>query len=232
MHLTPDSIIVFQWGLFKVNATLIFTWLVMALLTFSSWLVTRRLKAGVMGSRAQTLLEMAVVFVQGQIQDMELQNPRKYLPFIATLFLFIGLSGVLGVVPGFEPPTSSLSTTAALALCVFLAVPFYAIQQKGVLGYLKNYLHPSFLFLPFNIMEDLTRTLALAVRLFGNIMSDSMIGAIILTIAPLLFPIFFSALELITASVQAYIFSVLAIVYIAAATRHHEETNTVKHQGE
>lgn len=233
MHLTPDAIVLFQWGFFKINATMMYTWAVMAILVVSSWVITRNLKPGPLQGRFHNVLEMAVVFVLQQLEDIGLSQPRRYLGFIASLLLFIGLSGLLNMVPGWEAPTSSLSTTAGLALCVFTAVPIYAIRQKGVVGYLKNYLHPSILFLPFNIMEDLTRTLALAMRLFGNIVSGTMIGGVFLTIAPLLFPVVFSALELITSSIQAYIFSVLAIVYIAAATRTNEESfNPLNNPGE
>jgi F-type H+-transporting ATPase subunit a len=123
------------------------------------------------------------------------------------------------VIPGFQPPTGSLSTTAALAVSVFCAVPLFGIRQHGLGGYLKTYTQPTLIMLPFNIIGELSRTLALAVRLFGNMMSGAMIIAILLTITPLLFPIVMTALGLLTGLVQAYIFSILAAVYIAAATR-------------
>jgi F-type H+-transporting ATPase subunit a len=122
------------------------------------------------------------------------------------------------VIPGYQPPTGSLSTTAALALCVFLAVPFFGIRKQGLGGYLKTYTRPTWIMLPFNIIGELSRTLALAVRLFGNMMSGVMIVAILLTITPFIFPIFMTALGLLTGMVQAYIFTILAGVYIAAAT--------------
>ena len=132
--------------------------------------------------------------------------------------MFIAVCNILGIVPGFEPPTGSLSTTAALAACVFVAVPLFGIAQKG-LSYFGQYIKPSVFMLPFNIMGELSRTLALAVRLFGNVMSGSMIAAILLAIAPLIFPILMQALGLLTGLIQAYIFAILAMVYIAAATR-------------
>ena len=139
--------------------------------------------------------------------------------FLGTLFLFVAAASLCTVIPGYTPPTGSLSTTAALALCVLVAVPFFGIQEKGVGGYLKSYVEPTFIMLPFNIISEVSRTLALAVRLFGNMMSGTMIIAILLTITPFIFPIVMTALGLLTGMVQAYIFSILAAVYIASATR-------------
>jgi len=132
------------------------------------------------------------------------------------------MANLCTVIPGYEPPTGSLSTTAALALCVFVAVPLFGILDQGLGGYLKSYIEPTVIMLPFNIISELSRTLALAVRLFGNMMSGVMIIGILLTITPLLFPIVMTALGLLTGMVQAYIFSSLAAVYIAAATRNRE----------
>ncbi len=218
MHLSPDTIIIWRSGVVTINATLLFTWVVMALLGISSWLVARRLSTGVRLSRWQNLLEVVVEGLREQIQDISGQNPDIYLPFIGTLFIFIAVSNVLEIIPGYHPPTGSLSTTAALAICVFFAVPFYGIRQQGLVNYLKHYLQPSFFMLPFHIIGELSRTLSLAVRLFGNVMSDVMIVAIILSIAPLFFPIIMQILGLLTGLIQAYIFAILAIVYIASAT--------------
>ena len=154
-----------------------------------------------------------------QIQDVGLNEPKKYLGFIGTLFIFVASSSLCTVIPGFETPTSSLSTTVALALCVFVAVPFFGIAEQGVVNYLKSYMKPTFFMLPFNIISELSRTLALSIRLFGNMMSGAMIVGILVTITPFIFPIFMTALGLLTGMVQAYIFSILAAVYIAAATR-------------
>jgi len=173
-------------------------------------------------SRWQNLLEIIVGGAKQQIQDVGLEPAAKYLGFVGTLFLFIALANLCAILPFYEPPTGSLSTTAALAISVFVAVPIFGILGSGLGGYLNTYLEPTWLMLPFNIISELTRTLALAVRLFGNIMSGSMIIAILLSITPLIFPIFMSLLGLLTGMVQAYIFSVLATVYIAAATRTRE----------
>lgn len=223
MHITPDSIIYWQAGPVKISATLVFTWLVMGILVLGSWLVTRRLSTGTSLSRGQNLLEILIGGIQGQIREVTQQDPGRYLPFIGTLFVFIATCNVLTIVPGFRPPTGSLTTTSALALCVFVSVPAYGIADRGLGEYLKMYIQPNVLMLPFNVLGELTRTVALAIRLFGNIMSGSMIAATILAVAPLFFPILLSALGLLIGLIQAYIFSVLALVFIASATRAHQE---------
>ena len=223
MSISPDSIVIWGWGPISLNATILFTWLVMALLTVGSWLVTRRLSTGTRLSRWQNLLEVVVIGVRDQIGQVSQQEPNRYLPFIGTLFLFIAVSNFLAFVPGYQPPTGSLSTTTALALCVFVAVPIYGISQLGLVSYLKQYIRPTLFMLPFNIMGEFSRTLALAVRLFGNAMSGTVIAAILLSIAPLFFPIIMQALGLLTGLIQAYIFAILATVYIAAATRAHDK---------
>ena len=199
MHLSPDEIIFWQQGFLKLNATIAFTWGLMFVLVAGSILVTRNLSTGLRRSR--------------------LHQPEKYLGFLGTLFLFVAIASVFTIIPGYQPPTGSLSTTVALAICVFVAVPLFGIEDRGLGGYLRVYLKPTFIMLPFNIISELSRTLALAVRLFGNMMSGTMILAILLTITPFIFPIAMSALGLLTGMVQAYIFSILATVYIAAATR-------------
>ncbi len=222
MRLSPDQWVFWQHGFVKLNATIVFTWVLMLILTGGSALLTRKLATGRKLSRWQCLLEIVVTAISKQIEDVGLKQPGKYLGFIGTLFLFVAASSLCTVIPGFEPPTASLSTTAALALCVFVAVPAFGIANQGVRGYLKSYLEPTLVMLPFNIIGELSRTLALAVRLFGNMMSGSMIVAILLTITPFLFPIVMTLLGLLTGMVQAYIFSILAAVYIAAATRTRE----------
>lgn len=219
MRLSPDEIIFWQQGVFKLNATIVFTWGLMLVLVVGSTLVTRRLAGGLHRSRWQNLLEMIVVSIEDQIAEIGLSQPRKYLGFLGTLFLFVAAASLCTIIPGYEPPTGSLSTTAALALCVFVAVPLFGIQEQGFSGYFKSYMKPTFIMLPFNIISEISRTLALAIRLFGNMMSGAMIVAILLTITPFIFPILMTLLGLLTGMVQAYIFSILAAVYIAAATR-------------
>jgi F-type H+-transporting ATPase subunit a len=219
MHLTPDEMIFWQLGFIKLNATIVFTWGLMLLLAVGSKLVTGRLSMGLNPSRWQIILEILVTGIEQQIKEVGLNQPRKYLGFLGTLFLFVAVASLCTIIPGYEPPTGSLSTTAALALCVFVAVPTFGIKEQGFGGYLKSYVEPTIIMLPFNIISEASRTLALAVRLFGNMMSGAMIIAILLTITPFLFPIIMTALGLLTGMVQAYIFSILAAVYIAAATR-------------
>ncbi len=219
MHLSPDQMIFWQFGFLKLNATIVFTWGLMFVLAVGSKLITRRLSVDLKRSRWQNLLEIVVTAIQKQIEEVGLSEPRKYLGFIGTLFLFVAAAALCTIIPGYQPPTGSLSTTAALALCVFVAVPFFGIMEQGVGNYLKSYMKPTFIMLPFNIISELSRTLALSVRLFGNMMSGAMIIAILLTIMPFIFPILMTVLGLLTGMVQAYIFGILAAVYIAAATR-------------
>ncbi len=219
MRLSPDQMIFWQHGIFKLNGTIVFTWGLMLVLAVGSKLVTRNLSTELKRSRWQNLLEIIVTAIEKQIEEVGLAHPEKYIGFLGTIFLFIALASLCTIIPGYEPPTSSLSTTAALALCVFVAVPLFGIEEQGLRGYLKSYAEPTVIMLPFNVISELSRTLALAVRLFGNMMSGAMIIGILLTITPFLFPIVMTALGLLTGMVQAYIFSILAAVYIAAATR-------------
>lgn len=222
MHLSPDEIIFWQYGVLKLNATIAFTWGLMFVLVAGSKLVTSKLSTGLQRSRWQNLLEIVVTGIEKQIREVGMSQPQKYLGFLGTLFLFVAMASLFTIVPGYMPPTGSLSTTAALAICVFVAVPLFGIEESGLTEYLRAYLKPTVFMLPFNIISELSRTLALAVRLFGNMMSGTMILAILLTITPFIFPIAMSALGLLTGMVQAYIFSILAAVYIAAATRVRE----------
>jgi len=223
LTINPDEIVLYQLGWFTINLTIFFTWVVMFLLTFGSWLVTRKLTSEGELSRWQNLLEVLIVGIKDQIREVSRQEPGQYLPFVGTLFIFIAFSNLLSIVPGYTPPTSSLSTTAALAICVFIAVPVFGVIQIGILNYLKQYIQPTFFMLPFNIIGELSRTLALAVRLYGNIMSGTIIVAILLTITPLIFPVVMQALGLLTGLIQAYIFAILAMVYIASASQAQRE---------
>jgi len=222
MRLSADQMIFWQHGFVKLNGTIVFTWGLMLVLALGSKLITRHLSTDLKRSRWQNFLEIAVTGIRNQIEEVGLSHAEKYLPFLGTLFLFIATANLCTIIPGYEPPTGSLSTTAALALCVFVAVPLFGVEDQGWRGYLKSYLEPTIIMLPFNIISELSRTLALAVRLFGNMMSGAMIFSILITITPLFFPIVMTLLGLLTGMVQAYIFSVLAAVYIAAATRTRE----------
>jgi F-type H+-transporting ATPase subunit a len=223
MKLSPDQTIFWQHGFFNINLTIVTTWALMAFLTVASALITRKIKTDIRISRWQCILEMLVTTINNEIKDVGLNEPSDYIGFLGTLFLFIATANFCIILPWYQAPTGSLSTTAALAICVFLAVPFFGIEKRGILNYLKSFVEPTFIMLPFNIISELSRTLALAVRLFGNIMSGGMIVAILLTIAPFIFPVVMKALGLLTGMVQAYIFSILATVYIAAVVQKSKQ---------
>lgn len=231
MSMTPDEIVFLRWGPVTLNATVVLTWVVMAVLTIGSWLVTRRLTSGTSPSRWQHVLEVVVLTMRRQIREVSRQEPGMYLPFVGTIFLFIAMANLLGLLPGFTPPTASLSTTTALATCVFVAVPLFGIGRRGLAGYFRQYTQPSVFMLPFNIIGELSRTLALAVRLYGNMMSGTVIAAILVSFVPLFVPILMQLFGLLTGMIQAYIFAILAMVYIASATQaQHDDqpdaTNT------
>ena len=228
MRLSPDQMIFWQRGFLKLNGTIAFTWGLMLVLAVGSKLITRKLSTDQNRSRWQNSLEIIVTGIEKQIEEVGLPHPEKYLGFLGTLFLFLATASLCTIIPGYDPPTGSLSTTVALALCVFVAVPLFGIADQGVRGYLKSYVEPTVIMLPFNIISEISRTLALAVRLFGNMMSGAMIIAILLTITPFVFPIVMTLLGLLTGMVQAYIFSILAAVYIAAATRTRKPQPAVK----
>lgn len=222
--ISPDQVVYWTWRFVTLNATIAFTWGVMAILVIGSWLVTRRLTVGPPIPRWQNALEVIVVGIRSQMHDIAQRDPARHLPLIGTLFLFIFTCNVLTIVPGYSPPTGSLSTTAALAGIVFIAVPLYGILDRGFVNYFKRYIRPTPLMLPFNVVGELSRTLAMAVRLFGNIMSGTKVVGILVAIAPLFFPVLMRLLGLLTGTVQAYIFAVLAMVYISSASRPRDES--------
>ena len=224
VELSPDEVVFWQWGFVSINETIVFTWAVMALLVILGWLSARRLSVEPPLSRSQNLFETIITYMQSQIREIAQMNPDRYLPFSGTLFLFISVANLLDIVPGYRTPTSSISTTAALAICVFFAVPVYGIAQSGIFAYLKHYAEPTVLMLPFHIIGEFSRTLAMAVRLFGNMMSETMLIAILLTIAPLFLPVLLELLGLLIGQVQAYIFAVLATVYIVSASSNEGKT--------
>jgi F-type H+-transporting ATPase subunit a len=230
MEISPDNIVIYAQESIVINATLLFTWLTMGLLVGGAWWITRRLSMRPQLPPWQNLLEMVVDSMYNQIRDITQQDPEPYLSFVGTLFLFIVTSNLLTVVPGYHAPTGSLSTTVALALCVFVAVPIFGIRQQGLGRYLKSYLEPTPIMLPFQIIGEVSRTLALAVRLFGNIMSGNLLAAILLSLVPLFVPIVMHVLGLVFGVIQAYVFSVLALVYIASATSVQQQNHPVSTQ--
>jgi F-type H+-transporting ATPase subunit a len=224
MEITPDHLVLFRWGFMHLNATIVYTWALMLLLLMAAWLATRRIDLDLPRGRWENALEAIVLGIRGQIREISGRDGAdECIPFVGTLFLFIAVSNVLEAAPGWHPPTGSLSTTAALAICVAVSVPIFGIRQAGVKGYLHHYLTPNVFMAPFHLMSEFSRTIALAVRLFGNIMSGSILLGLLLAITPLFIPVIMQLLGLLIGLIQAYIFAILAMVYIAAGFRRQEE---------
>jgi len=232
MDITTDTIVFFQWGWFKLNATILFTWIVMALLSLTSLLITRKITYSTNKiPRFQHALEIIVGYIRSQIREIIEDDPTPLIPFLGTLFLYISISNFLSFVPYYYPPTGSLSTTAALASCVFLAVPYFGIRNLGVKKYLKQYFKPTPLMFPFKVIGEFTRTLALALRLFGNMMSGTLVVLILLSVVPLFIPILMHILGLLIGQIQAYIFAVLAAIFIASGMRNQIEKKGEENHG-
>lgn len=217
MELTPDAVTLFEWGWLKLNATIVYTWVVMALLVGVSMLVTRNLRPDVPPNRWRSTLEIIVKLIEDQVTEVSHLAVRPVTYFAGTLFLFIAVSNVLLIIPGFRPPTGSLSTTVALTLSVLVAVPLFSISHGGVRHYLRQFIEPTAWLLPFNILSEFSKAISLSIRLYGNVMSGAVIVAILLSVAPFFFPVVMEMLGLITGMIQAYIFAVLAAVYISSA---------------
>jgi F-type H+-transporting ATPase subunit a len=211
----------FQIGPLRIGPTVLTTWLLMALMVATAFAVTRRLSVTA-PSRAQAALEGIVLALQGAINDAAPGQSVRLLPFIGTLWLFIGAANLIGLVPGLRAPTGELSVTVALALMVFAAVHWFAIRTDGLRAHLRHYLEPNPVLLPFHVLGEITRTLAMAVRLFGNLLSLEMAALLVLLVAGFLAPVPLLALHIVEALVQAYIFGTLALVYIAGALQSHE----------
>jgi len=207
-------------GIFSLSETVVMTWLLMLVLVAVSWLLTRRLRLE--PGPLQTALEGTVLAIQAAIGAVAPNHVRVLLPFIGSLWIFILTANLLGLVPGLHSPTRDLSATAALALLVFLAAHWFGIRSQGLKSYLKHYLSLSPILLPFHIISEITRTVALAVRLFGNIMSLEMAALLILFVAGFLVPIPLLMLHIIEALVQAYIFGTLALIYIAGGLQSQQ----------
>lgn len=232
MQLSPDTTIFWQAGPIVLNATIVYSWIAMAVLVLGSWLVTRNLSPEPAISRGQNLAETLITLMRDQIRSVSQRDPGPFLPFIGTLFLFISVSNLLTIVPVYQSPAGSLSTTVALAICVFVAIPVYGIAQEGLGDYLQHYVEPSAFMLPFQIISEISRTMALALRLFGNILSGHVIIAILVSIMPLILPIALQAFELLIGQIQAYIFATLAMVYVASAMRTREESESASNEQE
>lgn len=219
---------VFELGPIQITSTVITTWVVMAVITVLAWLTTRRLQT--IPDRPQALVEAIVLLIEESIRDIAPQHVDKILPFIASLWIFLVLANLVGLIPGMHSPTRDLSATAAIAFLVFLSVHWYGIRIQGLKNYLLHYLRPSPILLPFNIISEVTRTIALAVRLFGNIMSLEMIALLVLLVAGFLVPVPILMLHIVEALVQAYIFGMLALIYVAGSLQSQQLTQ--QKQGE
>jgi F-type H+-transporting ATPase subunit a len=206
--------IMFFAGPIPITEPVVVTWGIMAVMVVGSWMAVRRLD--LRPGNGQALLELAIETIQDQLSDAMGVDATRYFPLLATLFLFLLAANLCGMVPGIRPPTAFLQTPAALALIVFFAVHYYGVRSMGLFGYLKSFAKPSVLMLPLNIVGQVTRTFSLMVRLFGNIMSGEFMIGIVLAFAGLFLPIPLLALEIVVGIVQAYIFTVLAAVFIAA----------------
>lgn len=209
------SAILFQLGPIPITRPVVTTWAIMLVLSLGSWLVTRRLQ--LRPDRRQAALEIVVTGVMGQIEDVIGKDPRPFLPLLGTLFIFLVTANLSGLLPGGAAPTSKLETPAALALIVFVSVHFFGMRARGFFGYLASFAEPKLIMLPLNIVSEVTRSFSLMVRLFGNVMSGEFVIALVVALAGLFVPIPLMVLEVLVGVVQAYIFTVLATVFICAA---------------
>ncbi len=216
--------VVFSFGPLGITRTVVTTWGIMLLMTAVAWLIRRRLspEPGRLQSAAEGVVMALADAVRGVIPDHWL----PIFPFVATLWLFIGIANLSSLVPGVHAPTGDLSATSALAVVTFLSVHWFGVRIDGARRYLRHYLTPSPILLPFHLVGELTRTIALGIRLFGNMMSLEMAAFLVLLVAGLLVPVPILMLHIIEAVVQAYIFGMLALVYIAGGI--HSATSTIK----
>lgn len=225
--------VLFHLGPVPISSAVAVTWGIMLVLVLGSWLSTRRLS--LRPSRWQAALELLVETIDGQIRDTMQVDPAPYRALVGGIFLYVLVANWSGLVPGVEPPTAHLETDAALAGIVFFATIVFGLRARGVRGYLATFAEPGWLMVPLNLVEQITRTFSLMVRLFGNVMSGVFVVGIALSLAGLIVPIPFMALDLLTGAIQAYIFSVLAMVFIGAAVQpsstSHARTQTTKKKG-
>lgn len=218
-HLIPKT--AFEIGPVQVTETVVYSLLISGLLI--GFAILARIGLTQRATRWQVAAEFLVEHFEGVMRDMFGGDPRPYTPLVVTLALYIGTANLFGLLPAMRSPTGDFSTTSALAIVVFLAVPFYGIRARGWRGYLKHYLEPTPLMLPLELISELSRTLALAVRLFGNVISEELVIAVLLSLAGLFVPVPMMLLSILTGLVQAYIFAVLSVVYLSAAVRTQQD---------
>lgn len=218
----------FFLGPLAISSTVVTTWGIMAVFILASWFVTRRLNID--PGSLQVAVEGVVQTIHAAVSEVLPRRADSVFPFVATLWLFIGTANLSSLIPGVHSPTGNISATTALALLVFCSVHWFGIRTEGVRRYLKHYLSPSPILLPFHIIGEVTRTLALAVRLFGNMMSLEMAALLVLLVAGLFAPIPLLMLHIVEALVQAYIFGMLALIYIAGAIQSLEARQPLKEE--
>jgi F-type H+-transporting ATPase subunit a len=206
--------VLFHLGPIPIAEPVVTTWCLIAGLTAASYAITRGLQ--LRPSRWQAVLEILVTTIEDQIAATMQTAGRPFVPLLGTLFIFLAFANVAGVVPGVKPPTASIETAAALALIVFLAVHVYGLRRRGLRAYLGSYAKPTIIMLPLNVLSEITRTFSLMVRLFGNMLSGEFVIATVLALAGLFVPVPLMALEILIGLIQAYIFTVLAAVFIGA----------------
>jgi F-type H+-transporting ATPase subunit a len=220
-----DDMTSFTIGILTIHTSIISTWGVMVFIISLVWLGTRNMQ--MFPSGVQTVIEAIFEVIEQAILEVAPEHGRQIMPFIATLWVFLIIANLVGLIPGLHSPTSDLSVTSALAILVFLSAHWFGIRTQGLKKYLHHYLQPTPMLLPFHIISEFTRTLALAIRLFGNIMSLEMAAMLIVLVAGFLAPIPILMLHIIEALVQAYIFGMLALIYLASAMQsqqlHSEE---------
>jgi len=222
MEINTDNIIIYRFGFIKLNATLLSTWFMMAVVILCAYFAGKNIKYSGKPGKFQGFLESAYIFARGQVNDIIKKDSTQFMTFLVSLFVFISASAFLNTVPLYHPPTASLSTTSALAICVFFAVPAYGIRNLGVGPYFLRYFSPNIIMAPFHLISEITRTLALALRLFGNTMSGTLVVSVLFMLVPLFVPLFMQMFEILIGTVQAYIFFILSAVFIGAAVSEDE----------
>lgn len=210
----------FTVGTLTIHASIISTWGVMIFIISLVWLATRHMQ--MLPTGVQTVIEGIFEAMEQAVLEVTPEHGRLIMPFIATLWLFLIIANMVGLIPGLHSPTGDLSVTSALAILVFLSVHWFGIRIQGLKKYLHHYLQPTPMLLPFHIVSEFTRTLALAIRLFGNVMSLEMAAMLIVLVAGFLAPIPILMLHIIEALVQAYIFGMLALIYLASAMQSQQ----------
>jgi len=216
MHASPlSSVVLFHVGPVAITRPVVTTWGIMLVLAVASWVLTRDLK--LRPGRRQAALEAVIVGLQEQIEQIIRKDARPFLPLIGTLFIFLATANLSGVLPGVEAPTAKIETPATLALIVFASVQYFGLRAHGAAGYLAGFARPKLIMLPLNLLSEVTRTFSMMVRLFGNVMSGEFVIALVVALSGLFVPVPLMVLEVLVGLVQAYIFTVLATVFIGAA---------------